>query len=102
MANEVESVTLTEGDINGTISCLSRFNFPAGTVTWSRGDGQPLPANRFSVGAMGQLMITNVLQEDSGEFVCIIQNQYGMSTASGTISVNCKSMFYVLHGDIQM
>ena len=90
MASEVESVTLDEGATNANLSCLTRFNFPTGTVIWSREDGQPLPASRFSVGPTGQLTIANVLREDSGTFMCVIQNQYGQSSASGTISVNCE------------
>ena len=92
MASEVESVTLNEGAINASISCLTRFNFPEGTVTWSRQDGQVLPASRFSTGVTGQLNIASVLREDSGTFVCEIQNQYGQSSAMGTISVNCKQL----------
>ena len=92
MASEVESVTLNEGAFNASISCLTRFNFPEGTVTWFRQDGQVLPANRFSTGVTGQLNIASVLREDSGTFVCVIQNQYGQSSAMGTISVNCKQL----------
>lgn len=91
MASAVESDILDEGATNSTISCLTRFNFPAGAVTWFRQDGQPLSADRFSVSPTGQLTIASVLREDSGVFVCVVQNQYGMSSATGTISVNCKS-----------
>ena len=90
MASGVESVTLNEGATNASISCLTRFNFPEGTVTWFRQDGQVLPASRFSTGATGQLNIASVLREDSGTYMCVIQNQYGQSSAMGTISVNCK------------
>lgn len=92
-ASGVESVTLAEGAVNSNISCLTLFNFPAGMVTWSRTDGQPLPTSRFSVSSTGQLIIANVLRQDSGEYSCVVQNQYGMSSASGSISVNCKSVY---------
>ena len=91
VASAVESVVLNEGATNSTISCLTQFNFPIGTVRWSRQDGRPLPVARFFVNPSGQLTISNVLREDSGEFICVVENQYGMSTARGIITVNCES-----------
>ena len=90
VASAVESVVLNEGATNSTISCLTQFNFPAGTVRWSRQDGRPLLSTRFFVNPSGQLTISTVLREDGGEFVCVIKNQYGMSTARGTVTVNCN------------
>lgn len=91
VASAVESVVLNEGATNSTISCLTQFNFPPGTVRWSRQDGSPLPATRFFVNPSGQLTISNVLRADGGEFVCVVENQYGMSTARGTVTVDCES-----------
>ena len=93
VASGVESVVLDEGSTNVTVSCLTRFNFPAGTVRWFRQDSQPLPPSRFSVNPSGQLAISTVLREDSGMFSCVVQNQYGMSSAVGTITVNCELLF---------
>ena len=86
----MDSVTLNEGTANSNISCLTRFNFPAGTVRWSRVDGRPLPNGRFSVGPTGALIISSVLREDDGEYMCVVENQYGASSATGTITVNCE------------
>ena len=86
----MESVTLNEGATNSNITCLTRFNFPVGTFRWTRADGSPLPSGRFTVDPTGALVISNVVRDDNGEYTCIVENQYGSSSASGTVTVNCE------------
>jgi len=42
---------------------------------------------RFEVKTNGDLIITNVKQEDQGEYVCSALSQAGVRTASATLTV---------------
>ena len=60
------------------MDCVSS-GFPKPLITWRRVDGRPLPARKLTH-STGLLSISDVGQQDRGDYECISTNIYGRDT----------------------
>ncbi len=98
LVSRVTPSQLSAGEPSATLQCLTNFNYPTGSVIWSRADGVELSPERYSTSSTGDLLITNVTVEDQAVWVCNVTNLYGTSGASGPVLVLGKySVFSILH-----
>ncbi|XP_047638684.1 peroxidasin homolog isoform X3 [Phacochoerus africanus] len=82
-----------------TLEC-SATGHPPPRITWTRGDGTPLPVDpRVSITPSGGLYIQNVVQEDSGEYTCFAANTVDSVHATAFIIVQALPQFTVTPQD---
>ena len=57
-------------------------------IEWSYG-GRPVVrgGERFELLLRGELLVTNTVPEDSGEYTCIARNAFGVSSSSTTVRI---------------
>lgn len=72
---------------NISLRCSVDFNYPTGSVSWSRGDGLTLPSDRFTTDSNGDLVVSLVSVEDEADYVCTVSNSYGESSIRTAIVV---------------
>ena len=72
-----------------TLHCAASST-AGGTVNieWSYG-GRPVVGGgeRFELLLQGELLVTNTVPEDSGEYTCIARNAFGVSSSSTTVRI---------------
>ncbi|CAG0896608.1 unnamed protein product, partial [Cyprideis torosa] len=69
-----------------TLSCRT-FGAPKPLVKWVKGTGQELTGGRFNITGEGDLVISNVIFTDAGEYTCHASNKFGHANASGSLVV---------------
>ena len=69
---------------------------PGAVYTWVH-NGRKLnlqeSIGKYTVQQNGLLVIHDVQNEDAGTYVCLAENKAGVSAASATLSIGCKSLF---------
>ena len=95
-----ESVIICEGNTT-TITCEA-FGYPPPTVQWDRIDGTlsdrvsvsdsvSVPTGYGNVTRVSvNLTITNALREDTGDYICSVNNSIGDDKRNVSITVQCK------------
>ena len=95
-----ESVIISEGDTT-TITCEA-IGYPPPTVIWSRTNGTisdrvsvsdsvSVPTGYGNVTRVSvNLTITNALREDTGDYICSVDNSIGDDEQNVSITVQCK------------
>ncbi|XP_075856627.1 peroxidasin homolog isoform X2 [Microcebus murinus] len=82
-----------------TLEC-SAAGHPPPRISWTRGDGSPLPADpRVNTTPSGGLYIQNVVQGDSGEYACFASNSVESVQATAFIIVQALPEFTVTPQD---
>ena len=68
---------------------------PGAVYTWVH-NGRNIDLNeakeKYVVQQNGLLVINGVQKEDAGTYVCLAENKAGISAASATLSIGCKSV----------
>ena len=95
-----ESVIISEGDTT-TITCEA-LGYPPPTIVWSRTNGTlsdrvsvsdsvSVPTGYGNVTRVSvNLTITNALREDTGDYICSVNNNIGDDERNVSITVQCK------------
>ena len=89
-----QNATKIEGD-NVTFTCNATGN-PAPTFRWTKIGSVLTTGSRISLSSGGkQLTLTNVIREDSGQYVCEATNNVRtVPSNSATLNVQCKITYY--------
>ena len=83
----------------GLISCLPPNSVPPAVVQWLK-DSSPITDSRFTVASNGSLLISSVMSDDAGQYVCTATNQVlditrNSSAAQFQVFGMCKSTHLV-------
>ena len=86
-------ITLTKGD---TLTLTCKVNEETISITWKK-DGDQITERAFINPRLHKLAITEVVEEDSGEYSCEASNKPG-TVARSVVTVNVKGkLFKELH-----
>ena len=83
-------ITLTKGD---TLTLTCKVNEETISTTWKK-DGDPITEKAFINPRLHKLAITEVVEEDSGEYSCEASNKPGTVARSVAVTVNVKSKLF--------
>uniref|UniRef100_A0A8C5X6K5 Hemicentin-1 n=1 Tax=Malurus cyaneus samueli TaxID=2593467 RepID=A0A8C5X6K5_9PASS len=93
--------TVTESS-QAVLSCVAE-GIPTPTITW-RKNGTLLrdTVGKYQTVPGGDLILDNVVPEDSGSYICIASNAAGEDTRTVTLTVHVLPVFTELPGDIAL
>ena len=82
-------ITLTKGD---TLTLTCKVNEETISITWKK-DGGQITERAFTNPRLHKLAISEVVEEDSGEYSCEASNKPG-TVARSVVTVNVKSKLF--------
>ena len=82
-------ITLTKGD---TLTLTCKVNEETISITWKK-DGEQITERAFINPRLHKLAITEVVEEDSGEYSCEARNKPG-TVARSVVTVNVKGKLF--------
>ncbi|XP_071607415.1 hemicentin-1 isoform X1 [Heliangelus exortis] len=96
-----EQVTVTE-DSQAVLSCVAE-GIPTPTINWKK-DNTLLTevAGKYQAMPDGNLILDNVVPEDSGSYTCIASSAAGEDTHTFTLAVHVLPTFTELPGDVTL
>ncbi|XP_066519423.1 contactin-4 [Hoplias malabaricus] len=84
--NLLKTHTLVKEGGDVLVECRPKMS-PRGTISWRKGSETLMENSRVMVLDSGSLRISNTTKSDAGLYTCVAQNQFGVASSSGTLTV---------------